>query len=86
MKIETSHSITNDIDTINKIETIIITRYFGLELTKEVLQQLCDDVILILDPKIYSELEVGFCMSRKSLWVDFNSNSSGETHPIYLEF
>lgn len=86
MKIEASQSIINDIDFITDIEQLIIKEYFGANPTKKILQMLYDDIKKFLDPNVYSELEVGFCQARGKLWVDFNSNSSGETHPIFLEF
>ena len=86
MRIEANQNIINDIVTIEKIRILVESKYFGLGVTKEVLQEFYDDTNLILDTTIYSELEVGFCPLRNKLWADFNSNSSGETHPIYLEF
>jgi hypothetical protein len=72
---------------VDKIKCIIEEKYFFEEqVSKEMLQKLYDDCLEILSTNNFSELEIGFCYDRSKLWIDFNSNLSGNTYPIYLEF
>ena len=91
MRIEADHNLIHDVILIEELRILVKSKYFGLLVTQEVLQQFYDDVNQILNSSIYegnlySELEVGFCPLRSKIWADFNTNSCGDTKTIYLEF
>ena len=91
MRIEANHNLIHDAVVIDEIRNLVLSKYFGLVVTQEILQNFYDDIMLLFTDVIYngnvfSELEVGYCPLRNKLWADFNSKASGEQFPIYLEF